>query len=62
VDGTVDVVDSIFLVFIVTFLAASLVFLSAFLFGTSKKGSPYTLLVGSGFVLLAGCLVWLWIA
>ncbi len=59
-DGTVDTVNIIFLVFAITSLAVSLTFAYGFIFGSGKKGSPYTLLVGFGFALLAGCFVWLW--
>lgn len=53
-----DVVGDIFLLLAVAFMVVTL----ASLFRASRKRSPYSLIVGSGFALLAGCFVLVWLA
>jgi hypothetical protein len=55
---TVDVVGGVTLLLAVMFVAATF----ASLFRASRERSPYSLVAGSGFALLAGCFVRFWLA
>jgi hypothetical protein len=55
---TVDVVGGVTLLLAVMFVAATF----ASLFRASRERSPYSLVAGYGFALLAGCFVWFWLA